>query len=261
MTSTDPIATAMSLLLRSEYAVAVTGAGVSTPSGIPDFRSPESGLWEQVDPMKVATLAAFRRRPEVFYQWIRPLVEQVTEAIPNPAHVALVKMEQLGILQAIISQNIDGLHRQAGSKRVIEIHGHFRTATCLNCYRTTSGQVVLDQLMGQAVVPVCRECGGTLKPDVILFGEQIPFAALQSAYCEIQRCDLVLVAGSSLTVEPAASLPILAKERGARFVLINLQETPLDDLADAVIHGDVASVLPALAGALSESNLTVRRES
>jgi NAD-dependent deacetylase len=260
MTPPDSIARAVSLLSRSEYAVALTGAGVSTPSGIPDFRSPESGLWEQVDPMAVATLAGFRRRPEAFYRWIRPLAERVTQARPNPAHTALGRMEESGILQAIITQNIDGLHGRAGSKRVIEIHGNFRTATCLDCYQTTSGQAVLDQLMEEACVPVCRKCGGTLKPDVILFGEQLPFAALQSAYSEIRRCDLILVAGSSLTVEPAASLPLLAKDHGARFVLINLQETPLDYLADAVMHEDVASVLPTLAEALDPSSSTVRSE-
>jgi NAD-dependent deacetylase len=210
--------------------------------------------------MAVATLWAFRRRPEAFYHLIRPLAEQVTQASPNPAHVALGEMEQMGILRAVITQNIDGLHSRAGSKRVIEIHGHFRTATCLDCYRTTSGQEVLDQLMGDADVPVCRECGGTLKPDVILFGEQIPFAALQSAYSEIKRCDLVLVAGSSLTVEPAASMPILAKQHCAKLLLINLQETPLDDLADVVIHADVATVLPAMAEALGARSPRARSE-
>jgi NAD-dependent deacetylase len=261
MRSRGPISTAISLWLRSEYAIALTGAGVSTPSGVPDFRSPESGLWEQVDPMKVATLWAFRREPEAFYRWIQPLAEQVTEAEPNPAHVALSKMEQAGILQAVITQNIDGLHSRAGSKRVIEIHGNFRTATCLNCYRTTSGQAVLDQLMEEGTVPVCGECGGTLKPDVILFGEQIPFAALQAAYAEVKRCDLILVAGSSLTVEPAASLPILAKEHGAKLIVVNLQETPLDGLADAVMHEDVASALPTLAEALSQPRAKVQQES
>jgi NAD-dependent deacetylase len=259
MTPIDSLAAGVSLLLKSKYAVALTGAGVSTPSGIPDFRSPESGLWERVDPMAVATLWAFRRQPEAFYRWIRPLAEQVTEARPNPAHMALSKMEQLGILRAIITQNIDGLHRRAGSKQVIEMHGHFRTATCLDCYRSTAGEVVLEQLMEEDTVPACPVCGGTLKPDVILFGEQIPFAALQAAYSETTNCDLILVAGSSLTVEPAASLPILAKEHGANFMLVNLQETPLDDLADVVIHDDVASVLPALAEAVREKHPKGRR--
>jgi NAD-dependent deacetylase len=250
MTLTDPITAACSLLEKSQYAVALTGAGVSTPSGIPDFRSPHSGLWEKIDPMEVATLVAFRQRPEAFYRWIRPLANQIRTARPNPAHFALSQLEQLGIVQAIITQNIDGLHSQAGSTRVIEIHGHFRTATCLSCYRTTPSQSILDDLLGEVGVPTCRQCGGTLKPDVILFGEQLPYAALQSAYWETRHCDLVLVAGSSLTVEPAASLPILAKEHGASMILINLQATPLDDLADVVIHDDVASVLPALANAL-----------
>ena len=250
-TLTDRIDAARSLLQKSHYAVALTGAGVSTPSGIPDFRSPESGLWQQVDPMAVATLAAFRRRPEAFYRWIRPMVHQITSAHPNPAHLALKKMEELGIVHTIITQNIDGLHSRAGSTRVIEIHGHFRTATCISCYRTASSEAVLNYLQGGEGVPTCGNCGGTLKPDVILFGEQIPYAAMQSAYCETRRCDLMLVAGSSLTVEPAAGLPTLAKEHGASMILINLQATSLDDIADVVIHDDVASVLPMLADALS----------
>jgi NAD-dependent deacetylase len=245
------IASALSLLRHSEYAIALTGAGVSTPSGIPDFRGPESGLWERVDPMAVASLFAFRRNPDAFYRWIRPLADQVRTAEPNPAHVALSKMEESGALRAIITQNIDGLHRQAGSRRVIEIHGHFRTATCLNCYRTAPGQIVLDQLLDDAGVPSCPDCGGTLKPDVILFGEQIPHLALRSAYEETRRSDLILVAGSSLTVEPAASIPLLALEHGAKLIVINLQATPLDGRADVVIHDDVATVLPELADAIS----------
>jgi NAD-dependent deacetylase len=247
---TGLLAAARSLLATSRYAIALTGAGVSTPSGIPDFRGPESGLWVQVDPMEVATLMAFRRRPEAFYRWIRPLADQVRVAQPNSAHVALTKMERSGMVQAIITQNIDGLDLQAGSRRVIEIHGNFRTATCLNCYGKTSGQVVLDQLVNGVGVPICQDCGGTLKPDVILFGEQIPYAALLSAYEETKRCDLLLVAGSSLTVEPAASLPLLAKEHSAKLILINLQVTPLDHLADVVIHDAVEAILPALADAI-----------
>ena len=241
---------AQDLLRHANHAVALTGAGISTPSGIPDFRSPESGLWEQVDPFEVASLRAFRRHPDVFYSWIRPMVRLVLEASPNPAHLALAALEQMGILKATITQNIDGLHLRAGSSRVVEIHGHFRTATCIRCYGRAPGDQVLDQLQGSSGVPTCPQCGGVLKPDIILMGEQLPFAELQASYQQARTCDLMLVAGSSLTVEPAASLPELARRSGASLVLVNLQPTWLDTAAEVVIHADVAQVLPELVNGL-----------
>ena len=248
----DSISRVQDLLRHASHAVALTGAGVSTPSGIPDFRSPESGLWEQVDPFEIASLRAFRRHPDVFYNWIRPMVRLVLEATPNPAHVALAALEQMGMLKATITQNIDGLHLYAGSSRVIEIHGHFRTATCINCYHRTPGDQVLDHLQRSSAVPTCAQCGGVLKPDIILMGEQMPFAEIQASYQEARICDLMLVAGSSLTVEPAASLPELARRSGAGLVLVNLQPTWLDSVAEVVIHADVAQVLPKIVNGLRQ---------
>ncbi len=238
------------LFRRASHAVALTGAGVSTPSGIPDFRSPESGLWQLVNPFEVASLGAFRRHPDVFYDWIRPMVRLVLGASPNPAHVALAELEQMGMLRATITQNIDGLHLRAGSSRVVEIHGHFRTATCINCYQRTPGEHVLNHLANSSGVPTCSHCGGVLKPDIILMGEQLPYAELQASYQEARRCDLMLVAGSSLTVEPAASLPELARRNGASLILINLEPTWVDPVAEVVIHADVAQVLPELVNGL-----------
>ena len=203
-----------------------------------------------VDPFEVSSLLTFRKQPEAFYDWIRPMIDRVLQAKPNPAHQALAEMERRGELKAVITQNIDGLHKRAGSRQVIELHGHFRTATCLHCFLGTSGESVIEQLFAGKRVPTCQRCSGVLKPDVILIGEQLPLKAAQAAFKEAKRCDLVLVAGSSLVVEPAASLPLIALQRGARLVLINYEPTPLDSLADVVIHADVAEVLPRLADSL-----------
>lgn len=253
MPTTQDILQARELMQNSSYAIALTGAGVSTPSGIPDFRSPGSGLWEQVDALEVASIFAFRSRPEAFYDWIRPSVRLIRDAHPNPAHVALAEMERLGVLQAIITQNIDGLHLRAGSRRVIELHGNVRSATCIDCYRVTPAEAVLAPVLLEDSVPTCQKCGGVLKPNAILFGEQLPFAELLASRQEAQRCDLMLVAGSSLTVEPAAYLPELAKQHAARLILVNLGATHLDSVADLVIHADVAEVLPRLAEGLRQT--------
>ena len=246
MSTAQQIRQAKKLLQNARHAVALTGAGVSTPSGIPDFRSPGSGIWERVDQFQVASLFAFRRHPDAFFNCIRPMIRLAQNAVPNPAHHALAEMEHLGLLQAIITQNIDGLHTRAGSQRVIQLHGNFQTATCTSCYQVAPGEEVLEFLLTQEGIPTCDKCGGVFKPNIILFGEQLPFSALQAAQQEIRRCDLILVAGSSLTVEPAASLPARAKNNGTQLILVNLQPTQVDNIADVVIHADVAEVLPQL---------------
>lgn len=246
----ESILQAQNLIQRANHAIALTGAGISTPSGIPDFRSPGSGLWQQVNPFAVASLSAFRSKPGAFFDWIRPMAGLVQEALPNRAHLALAELERMGKLKATITQNIDGLHTRAGSRQTIEIHGHFRTATCITCYQATPGEVLLDHLLNHESVPTCEQCGGVLKPDIILYGEQLPFAELQASHQETRNCDLMLVAGSSLTMDPAASLPELAKEHGARLILVNLQPSRLDSIADVVIHADVAQILPKLVNGL-----------
>lgn len=246
MGATDAIARAAEILRASRHAVVLTGAGHSTPSGIPDFRSPRSGMWQKYDPMVVASIQSFRARPEVFYDWIRPLAAQTALARPNPAHYALARLESLGILKAVITQNIDDLHAKAGSQRVLELHGSLRTASCIGCGRTVKGAPLIKKFMDDGQVPVCS-CGGVMKPDVVLFGEMLPMAVLMEAEAEARRCDAMLVAGSSLEVYPAASLPFTAQERGAKLIIVNLQPTPADSLADVVIHDDVAIALPQIA--------------
>ncbi len=246
----ESIERAVQLIRHSHHMVAFTGAGHSTPSGIPDFRSPHSGLWEKHNPMLVASIWAFRLSPKTFYDWIRPMVELLLNAPPNPAHVALAELEEMGYLKAIITQNIDNLHQRAGSRRVLELHGHMREATCIRCYK----ELPIDSMMTQSVldgrIPHCR-CGGVLKPNVILFGEQLPIRVYNQAVSEARRCDVILVAGSSLEVAPAADLPFLAVESGAKAIIVNLQPTALDAYADVVIHGDVAEILPRFAQAVS----------
>jgi NAD-dependent deacetylase len=246
MTIADQIERALALLASSERTVALTGAGISTPSGIPDFRSVNSGLWSGVDPMEVASIYAFKRRPEAFYDWIRPVARLTTEARPNAAHKALAQLEACGLLQAVITQNIDMLHGKAGSKNVYEVHGHWREATCLRCYAIYPAVPHLDVFIDTGEVPYCESCGGVLKPNVILFGEQLPVRVMNEASKLARTCDLMIVVGSSLLVAPAGDLPLLAVKSNARLIIINLEATHLDEMADVVIHADVVDVLPRL---------------
>lgn len=238
------------LLRSARHTVALTGAGISTPSGIPDFRSPECGLWENNNPAEVASLYGFTAHPQTFYNWIRPLARTILNAKPNEAHLALSRLEQLGHLHAVITQNIDMLHMRAGSRRVIEVHGNLREMTCISCFQVYNAMPFIEPFLETGEVPHCPQCGGVLKPNVILFGEQLPAQELLAAQQATARCDLMLVAGSSLEVAPACDLPLKARQHGAAVVLINLEKTPVDSAAQIVIHDDVATVLPQIVDVL-----------
>jgi NAD-dependent deacetylase len=242
------IAQAIELMRDARHIVALTGAGISTPSGIPDYRTPQSGLWERaVDMAEVATIYAFRHRPQAFYDWFRPLLGVVLAAEPNPAHVALAQLEATGRLQALITQNIDLLHGRAGSRNLFEVHGHLREVVCLACHHIAPSGPMLDDFMATGKIPRCRRCHHIMKPNVVLFGEMLPQAAMRAAQRHARTADLMLVAGSSLEVAPAGDLPALASERGARLIIVNYRPTHLDSAADVIIRGDVAEVLPRLA--------------
>ncbi len=241
------IAQALAYLKQSNRAVALTGAGISTPSGIPDFRSAGSGLWEAHDPMAVATIEAFENRPQDFYDWLHPLAGRILAAEPNPAHFALADLEANGPLQALITQNIDMLHGRAGSRTVYEVHGHLRQAVCLECGFVAGAEDLLAEFVATMAMPLCEICGQVLKPNVTLFGEVPPLHIYRAAEIWAATCDLLLVAGSSLEVIPVADFPLLAKYNGARLIIVNQSETYADSLADVVIRGDVADVLPLLA--------------
>lgn len=243
----NQLSAAAELLLRSRSAVALTGAGISTPSGIPDFRSTGSGLWELHDPIEVASLTTFRYRPEIFFEWVRPLARDILYAEPNAAHGALALLEREGLLSGVITQNIDDLHRRAGSRNVFEIHGHLRQVTCVNCYRRFPSGKMLAAFADHGEIPRCRECNGTLKPEVVLFGEQLPYLVVQEARSLIDQSDLVLVVGSSLEVTPAAVFPVQALNDGAALIIVNHEPTYLDERAEFVFRQDVDAVLPDLA--------------
>jgi len=249
----DKIKHAADLIRQSRHMVAFTGAGHSTASGIPDFRSPGSGLWEKDNPMLVASIWAFRLKPKTFYTWIRPMLDVLLNAAPNPAHVALAELEEMGYLKVVITQNIDNLHQRAGSRRVLELHGHLREATCIRCYKVIPVTPALERDVIEGQVPHCQ-CGGVLKPNVILFGEQLPIKELNQSVAEARRSDLILVAGSSLEVMPAADIPFRAVENGARAIIVNLQPTAFDCHADVIIHGDVTRVLPEIVAAVRDAD-------
>ena len=238
---------AAELFRKARRVVALTGAGISTPSGIPDFRSEGSGLWSRDEPMEVASLNTFRAFPERFFGWFRPLAGQICNAKPNDAHKALSALENTKRELTIVTQNIDGLHQKAGSKHVVEMHGSIRTLSCTECFKQFESGQFLEAYVAEGKIPHCLNCGGVLKPDVILFGEQLPQQAWLEAQREARRCDLMLVADSSLEVLPVAGLPMQALDRGAHLVIINNTPTYLNVRADVVILEDVAKIIPEIA--------------
>lgn len=238
------------LILNAKRAWALTGAGVSTPSGIPDFRGP-NGLWRYHDPERVSSLEGFRRHPEEFYAfWLRRF-ERMTRACPNPVHALLAWLEDHGLLQGVITQNIDGLHQAAGSRNVLEVHGHARTGTCLGC----GEKYPLAWIAARAKVErVARcGCGGLVKPDVVLFGEDLA-PDFEVAQQEMTRCDLLLVLGTSLTVWPVAGLVPQAAAHGAVIIIANRDPTPFDDLAAVLLPGELIEIAHALKARLEVDN-------
>jgi NAD-dependent deacetylase len=246
MKATHLVDSAASLLQQARRVVAFTGAGISTASGIPDFRSPDCGVWNNVNPHEVASLNSFRQDPSKFYAWIHPLAYCIMQSLPNPAHIALAALECQGIIQSIITQNIDMLHQRAGNQTVHELHGHLREMTCIRCFSSYPAEPIIEQFLEDQLVPHCEHCKGVLKPAVILFGEQLPIMTFLAAKQAVQQADVMLIIGSSLEVAPASDLPGLAIRSGARLIIINLEPTPADALAQVVIHAPAATVLPQI---------------
>ena len=247
LASVAAIEDAAELLRRAKRVVILTGAGISSPSGIPDFRSEGSGLWSRDEPMEVASLTAFRTSPERFFNWFRPLAGQIFNAKPNAAHKALVELEGAARDLAVVTQNIDGLHQKAGSVRVVEMHGTLRTLSCTECFRQHESGPFLETFIKEGNIPRCLSCNGILKPDVILFGEQLPQLAWLDAQRAARQCDLMLVAGSSLEVLPVAGLPMQALDHGAHLIVINQTPTYLNVRADVVFMDDVTTIIPEIA--------------
>jgi NAD-dependent deacetylase len=238
------ISSAVEILQNSKFAVVLSGAGISTPSGIQDFRSTKSGLWQRYDPSEVASLIAFRYHPEKLFNWMRPLANDIIQAKPNRAHQAIADLQRKSFIHTVITQNIDGLHQKAGSQDVIEVHGSLNTMSCISCFLEVGSSGYLERYVEQGLIPQCPHCHAILKPNIILFGEQLPATAWNQANNLSRRCDLMIVVGSSLEVLPVASLPMLALDHGARLIIINNSQTYLDIRADVVFPEDVALVLP-----------------
>ena len=237
------------MISESRCTVALTGAGISVPSGIPDFRTPGTGLWENVDPMEVAHIDAFRSDPARFWSFYRPRLHSLGGIEPNPAHETLAELERRGLLQAVITQNIDMLHTKAGSKRVIEVHGSIRSASCQGCDATYE-LAAIEGLFDEEGVAACRACTSLVKPDVVLFGELLPAGAMAEAESLASEADLLLCVGSSLEVYPVAGLPSLTMASGGKVAIVTKSPTPYDGDAAARLDGDVADQLPQLVEAL-----------
>jgi NAD-dependent deacetylase len=231
--------------------VALTGAGISVPSGIPDFRSPGTGLWSDVDPMEVAHIDAWRADPERFWAFYDHRFQTLDGKEPNGAHRALVELERRGALDAVVTQNIDRLHRVAGTRELIEVHGTIATSSCLAC----GSQAELAEVRRRVAaapdgVPRCEDCAAPLKPDVVLFGEWLPADAIERAQALCASADVLLCIGTSLEVYPVASLPELTEAAGGAVVLVTKGPTPWDDRAVCKLDGDVEEELEALAAAV-----------
>jgi NAD-dependent deacetylase len=237
----ETISKAAKIIMDNQPASCLTGAGISVESGIPPFRG-RAGLWSRYDPEEYATIEAFNRDPVKVWRMLLEMAEILLRAKPNPAHLALAELEEIGILSSVITQNIDGLHQRAGSNKVIELHGSGDRLICCECGKTFP---VSDGIL--STIPPRCPCGGILRPDVVFFGEPLSEEAFSSALAEVNSCRLLLVIGTSAVIYPAASLPLIARERGAVIIEINPEETALSSrVSNHFVKGGAASVLPVL---------------
>jgi len=228
------------LIRDRQPCVVLTGAGISTESGIPDFRSP-TGIWARYDPMEYATISAFRRDPVKVWEFYARRFEVLARAEPNDGHRALAELERLGLVRAVVTQNIDGLHERAGSREVIEVHGSIRSASCLAC----GTRVPFEEVLAALPVPPCPACGEILKPDVVMFGELLPAGAIERAEGLARQAGLLLVVGSALEVHPIAGLPDVTLAAGGALGIVNRGPTPYDRRANVKIDDGAGKTLSA----------------
>lgn len=233
------------MIRKASYVIAFTGAGISVESGIPDFRS-KGGLWERYDPNEYAEYYAFLRTPEKFWTMHSELSDMVINAQPNPAHLALATLEKMGKLKAVITQNVDFLHQRAGNTKVLELHGSGETASCVNCGKTVDGVAVHEIVKSGTIPPRCTHCEGLIKPNVILFSEPLPNDVFVEARRQVLVADLLIIVGSSLSVYPAAALPLLAGQTRTKIIIVNDEPTPMDQIADIVLNGKAGEILPKI---------------
>jgi NAD-dependent deacetylase len=242
------VAELAALIANRRPCVVLTGAGVSTESGVPDFRSP-TGVWAQFDPLEYGSIQAFQGNPAKVWSFYAPRLSMLTEAEPNDAHRALADLEQRGYVQTVVTQNIDLLHERAGSSEVIEVHGSIRSSRCPGCGATYALAEVMA-LLETGDVPACTRCGAIVKPDVVFFGEVLPQAAIERAFEVAREAKLMLVVGSTLEVQPVASLPLETLGAGGALAIVNRGPTALDDLAMLKIDGSAGEALTAVAQTL-----------
>lgn len=236
-------------IITSRRIVVFTGAGLSTESGIPDFRSP-GGVWDRYNPedFYFQNFLASEASRGKYWEMATEMYEPMKKAQPNLAHLAIAELEKLGKLDCVITQNIDGLHFKAGNseEKVIQLHGTAMVVSCLNCGKKFEREGIQERFQKTKKVPYCDDCNGPLKPATISFGQPMPEKETQEAYHRSSLCDLFIVIGSSLVVQPAASMPLVAKRNVAKLVIINRDPTPYDDMADMVIHGQAAATMAAI---------------
>ena len=228
----------------------LTGAGISVPSGIPDFRTPGTGLWENVDPMEVAHIDAWRRDPDRFWDFYGQRFASLIDRRPNRAHEVVAELERRGAVRGVITQNIDRLHGMAGSERVVQVHGSIEWSRCMLCDGRVGLETVVELLEGGTGAPECAACVSPLKPDVVLFGELLPDEAMAEAQALAAEADLMVCIGSSLTVYPVAGLPGLTQAGGGKLALVTEGDTPYDGDAEVKLDGDVVEELEAVLAAL-----------
>ena len=241
----DSVERLTELLATARTGVAFTGAGISTESGLSDFRSP-TGIWAKHKPVMYEDFLASREARVRYWAMRGDLYTQLQQAKPNDGHRALARLEEVGRIVAVVTQNIDGLHQDAGSRRVIELHGTTRVVACVACRKEWAPEEIMARIDAGDSAPDCDECGQPLKSKTISFGQAMPEGEMQEAAQLSREADLYLAIGSSLVVEPAASLPRMAKQHGAKLVILNMTETPLDDIADLVIHAPIGETLRAV---------------
>jgi len=240
------------LIIDSNYIVALTGAGMSTESGIADFRSPGTGLWEKVDPYEFASINSYMANTSKNLEFMLETGRNIFRARPNRGHKALTKLQKIGKLRGVLTQNIDRLHHKAHTKNIVEFHGNAYEAKCMSCGKIYEITTMVNQVMKGKSTPSCEKCSGLLKPNAIFFGEPLESDTLQAADIMISKCDLLLVLGSSLVVYPVALYPKRVLSMGAKLAIINIQETDMDSAAEVVIHEKIGDVLPKIISLVSE---------
>ncbi len=245
----DNIKIAAQMINNSSNTWVLTGAGMSTESGIPDFRTPNSGLWEKIDPMEALSRNVLYNNPTKFYKTGYCILTQMSDFQPNEGHVVLAKLEEKGYINGIITQNIDNLHIRAGSKNVLEVHGNTRTGSCTDCNYKVELKYLTKKIQNNEIPPKCEQCGSSLRPDVVLFGDQLP-KEFDKAWEIVNECELLIVIGSSLTVSPVNYLPQISP----KVIIINLDKTHYDSYADIVIRGKAGTVLNKIFNSIQMEN-------